>query len=110
MLLSRLQNLEVRAGTKNDLTNEIMGTFTGPGKTGEKHVVQFKRPVLADYLTLQLKKKSASLQVNGIYLNEKDALGDFGKNKSRTLLSNKSKNFFENIHISVIQKINAMFS
>ena len=75
----RLENLEVRAGTKNDNTNEIVGTFKGPGKTGAKHVVQFKKPVYADYLTLQLKKKGAYLAVNGITLNEKPALNKIGK-------------------------------
>ena len=75
----KLENLEVRAGTKNDNTNEIVGTFTGPGKTGAKHVVQFKKPVYADYLTLQLKKKGAVLQINGVTLNEKGALSRIGK-------------------------------
>ena len=65
----------MRAGTKNDNTNEIVGTFAGPGVTGGKHVVQFTKPVLADFLTFQLKKQHAILQINGIYLNEMSALG-----------------------------------
>ena len=71
----RLENLEVRAGTKNDNTNEIVGTFAGPGFTGGRHVVQFTKPVVADFLTFQLKKKNAILQINGIFLNERPVLG-----------------------------------
>ena len=71
----RLENLEVRAGTKNDNTNEIVGTFQGPGVTGEKHVVQFTKPVVADFLTFTLKKQNGILQINGIYLNEMPAIG-----------------------------------
>ena len=73
----RLQNLEVRAGTKNDNTNEIVGRFAGPGVTGAKHVVQFTKPVVADFLTFQLKKKNGELQINGIYLNEMSTLGKY---------------------------------
>ena len=72
----RLENLEVRAGTKNDNTNEIVGTFAGPGVTGAKHVIQFTKPVVADFLTFQLKQNGV-LQINGIYLNDMPA---FGKN------------------------------
>ena len=61
---------------KNDNTNEIVGHFKGPGVTGAKHVVQFTKPVVADFLTFQLKKKNAILQINGIYLNEIPALGE----------------------------------
>ena len=61
---------------KNDNTNEIVGHFKGPGVTGGRHVVQFIKPVLADFLTFQLRKKNAILQINGIYLNEIPALGE----------------------------------
>ena len=71
----RLENLEIRAGAKNDLTNEIVGRFKGPGVTGQKHVIQFTKSVVAEFLTFQLKKKAAVLQINGIYLNEKPILG-----------------------------------
>ena len=74
----RLENLEIRAGTKNDLTNEVVGTFAGPGATGQKHVVLFTKWVNADVLTFQLKKKNVALQINGIYLNEE--LTTIGKN------------------------------
>ena len=67
--------MEVRAGTKNDNTNEIVGTFKGPGVTGAKHVVQLTKPVFADFLTFQLKKKGGILQISGIYLNEMSTLG-----------------------------------
>ena len=74
----RLVNLEVRAGTKYDLTNEVVGTFAGPGATGQKHLIQFSKWVFADVLTFQLKKKNEALQINGIYLNEE--LTTIGKN------------------------------
>ena len=71
----RLENLEIRAGMKNDLTNEVVGTFKGPGTTGAKHVVPFTKEVVAEYLTFQLKKKNAILQIQGIKLNEAPILG-----------------------------------
>ena len=74
----RLANLEIRAGTKNDLTNEVVGTFAGPGVTGQKHTIQFTKWVFADVLTFQLKKENVALQINGIYLNEE--LKKIGKN------------------------------
>ena len=73
----RLENLEIRAGTKNDLTNEIVGRFKGPGVTGQKHVVQFTKSVVADFLMFQLKGTNVVLQINGIYLNEQPALGKY---------------------------------
>ena len=73
----RLENLEVRAGTNNDNANEIVGRFAGPGATGAKHVVRFTKSVVADFLTFQIKKDHAVLQINGIYLNEMPV---FGKN------------------------------
>ena len=73
----RLRNLEVRAGTKNDNTNEIVGRFKGPGVTGAKHGIQFTRWIVADFLTFQLKRKNAILQISEIYLNEIAELGKF---------------------------------
>ena len=73
----QLENLEVRAGTKNDTTNEIVGTFEGPGVTGGRHVVQFIKSVVADFLTFQLMKKNGILQISGIYLNESPILGKY---------------------------------
>ena len=72
----RLQNLEVRAGMKNDLTNDVMGSFKGPGTTGGVHVVRFTKPILAEFMTFQLVKKSATLQINGIRLNQQPAQED----------------------------------
>ena len=74
---SKLQNLEIRAGMKNDLTNEIVGTFEGPGATGAQYVIQLTKEVVAEYLTFQLKKENAVLQIQGIRLNEKPILGKF---------------------------------
>ena len=64
---------------KNDLTNEVVGTFKGPGKTGAKHVVQFTKEVTAKYLSFQLKKKKAILQIKEIKLNEKPVIGTYRK-------------------------------
>ena len=74
-----MQKLEIRAGLKNDLTNEVMGTFAGPGSTGGSHVVPFKKPVIADYITFQLKMNKVFLHVNGIRLNDKPAIDTKGK-------------------------------
>ena len=71
----RLENLEIRAGTTNDNANEILGRFKGPSATFAKHVIQFIKSVVADILTFQLKKNDATLQINGIYLNEMPVLG-----------------------------------
>ena len=74
---ARLQNLEIRAGMKNDLTNELVATFKGPGITGGIHEIEFKKSVIAEFLTLQLNKKSAILQVNGILLSRSKHLPTF---------------------------------
>ena len=63
-----LKNLQVRAGMKNDLTNPLVGTFDGPGKTGGAHEIKFQSSIVARFLTFQSKKKSAVLMVNGIEL------------------------------------------
>ena len=62
-------------GIKNDLTNEIVGTFKGPGRTGIPDVIQFTKQVVAQYMSFQIKKKSALLQIQGIKFNEKPVLG-----------------------------------
>ena len=83
----RLANLEVRAGTKNDLTNEVVGIFKGPGVTAAYHKIQFTKPVMADILTFQLLGNNAILQINGMYLNEGPAIG---KNDFSDIYSEKS--------------------
>ena len=57
------------------MTNEVVGTFKGPGTTGAKHLIQFTRDVIAEYLTFQLRKKNAILQIQEIKLNEAQSLG-----------------------------------
>ena len=54
---------------KNDWTNEVVGTYKGPGVTGEEFVIQLTKEVVAEYLTFQLKMKTW-LQIEGIKLNE----------------------------------------
>ena len=60
---------------KNDLTNAVVGILKGPGTTGAKYVVQLTKEVVAKYLTFQLKKNNAVLQIQEIKLNEKPILG-----------------------------------
>ena len=67
----RLENLQIRAGMKNDLTNDVVGSFDGPGSTGQKYIVRLRKEVIAEYITFQLMKKNATLQIQGIILNKK---------------------------------------
>jgi hypothetical protein len=55
---------------RNNLGNPIVGFFKGPGKTKGAHAIKFTRPVVAQYITLQIMKKSGILQVNGIKVTE----------------------------------------
>ena len=71
----RLRNLEIRAGMKNDLTNEIVGKFKGPGRDGAKHVILLREEVTALYISFQIKVKEI-LQIRGIWLNEDETLGE----------------------------------
>ena len=89
----RLENLEVRAGTNNDNANEIVGRFAGPGATGAKHVVRFTKSVVADFLTFQIKKDDAVLQINGIYLNDIPELGKDDFQINTKLHSDIQKNY-----------------
>ena len=68
-----MRKLEIRAGMKGErfALNEVVGRFEGPGKTGGHHIVQFEKPVVAQFLAFQLKMKKGILQINGIRLNEK---------------------------------------
>ena len=76
---------------KNDLTNDVVGTFKGPGKTGAKHIVQFTKEVNAKYLSFQLKKKKAILQIKEIKLNEKPVIGTYKKACQWWLLRRQEK-------------------
>ena len=76
----RLKNLEIRAGMNNDLTNEVVGFYEGPGKTGEQYTIRLKVPVVAEFLSFQLKGKKQYLQIEGIRLNEQPALGEYKLN------------------------------
>ena len=73
----RLKNLEIRAGMNNDLTNEVVGFYKGPGKTGEQYTIRLKVPVVAEFLSFQLKGKQQYLQIEGIRLNEQPSLGEY---------------------------------
>ena len=43
--------------------------------------MQFKEPVVANFLTFQLMGENEVLQINGIYLNDRPALSEIGKIK-----------------------------
>ena len=43
--------------------------------------MQFKEPVVANFLTFQLMGENEVLQINGIYLNDRPALSEVGKIK-----------------------------
>ena len=64
----------------NDLTNEVVGFYEGPGKTGEQYTIRLKVPVVAEFLSFQLKGKKQYLQIEGIRLNEQPALGEYKLN------------------------------
>ena len=70
----RLKKLEIRAGMKPVpdgkgkplLTqNERVAFFDGPGVTGKTHKIIFEKPILAQYITLQL-TASKTLQINEV--------------------------------------------
>ena len=72
----RLLNLKIGAGLKNDSANEVVGTIKGPGKTGEKYTIRLNEGIVAEYLTFQLKKKKAILQIEGVTLNDETTSGE----------------------------------
>merc|ERR1719319_1815438 len=73
----RLKNVEIRAGIDKvpngtirkmlDI-NSVCGIYEGPGKTGSVEKIDFKKPILAKYITVQLKDKKSILQVNQLEL------------------------------------------
>ena len=60
----------------NDLTNDVLGWFEGPGTNGAQHVIRFDRAVLVEFITFQLKNREV-LSIDGIRLNEKPPTGMF---------------------------------
>ena len=71
----RLRNVQVRAGLTDSLTNNIVGTFKGPGTLSGRHIIQFASSVLVEYMTFQIIGEQEVLHINGIRLNEVDAMG-----------------------------------
>ena len=63
----RLKDMELRGGTKNDLTNPVIGYFAGPGTTGGVHKILLDRQVTVTFLSFQIKSQG-TLQINGIKL------------------------------------------
>ena len=61
------QEIEVRAGMETGpLSNEVAGTFTERGAVAGNHYVEFYRPLIVEYVTIQKKAKHVRLHVNGI--------------------------------------------
>ena len=62
-------NIDVRAGTNElPLGNEIVGHYSGPHVVGpHNYYITFKKIVMAEYVTLQLKRRGALL-VNGFVI------------------------------------------
>ena len=62
---SRLSNIEIRGGMKNDLANPVIGNFQGPGQRGLVYQIQVT-PTKVLYLSFQRKVNYGVLQINGI--------------------------------------------
>ena len=61
-----LKNLEVRGGMENELGNQVVGYFKGPGFTNGEHFIPFGRAVKVAYITFQINERKYWLIINGI--------------------------------------------
>ena len=64
----RLMNLEIRAGMANNINNQVVGYFKGPGQTNKEYTIRLSKEVKARYISI-LMKATEHLQINGIKLN-----------------------------------------
>ena len=64
----RLSNLEIRAGMANNLKNQLVGRFKGPGQTNKEYTFRLSHAVKARYISILMRAKEY-LQINGIKLN-----------------------------------------
>ena len=61
-------NLEIRAGMANNINNQVVGYFKGPGQTNKEYTIRLSKKVKARYISIQM-KATGYLQINGIKLN-----------------------------------------
>ena len=79
-----LRDIEVRAGTssiENEFsgiitTNELCGSFMGPGHEGGIYTIKCKSNILADVVTVQLKDDDSLLQISSMHI-EKSKTGNY---------------------------------
>ncbi len=64
----RLVNLEIRAGMANNMNNQLVGLFKGPGQTNKEYTFRLFKKVKARYISILMRAKGY-LQINGIKLN-----------------------------------------
>jgi len=80
----RLKNAEVRVGmnpvpegVNNKIEiNTLCGFYEGPGTTGQQAKIACEIPISAKYVTIQLKDRDTTLQINELKINKKY----YGKN------------------------------
>ena len=71
----RFKNIEVRVEiSPNTSTNELIGWITGPGVTGDIHVLRFPTTFFVQYIKFQLIGGPGWLTINGVRLNRQPAL------------------------------------
>ena len=70
----RLKNIEIRAGISPNISNEFIGRITGPGVTGDVHVLQFRTTLFVQYIKFQQIGGPGWLAINGVRLNRQPAL------------------------------------
>ena len=74
----RLVNLEIRAGMANNMNNQVVGFFKGPGQTNKEYTIRLSKEVKARYISIQM-KATGYLQINGIKLNLESIKGNIKK-------------------------------
>ena len=54
---------------RQDLTNQRVGTFKGPGETGSVHVIKSESRLLAEFISFE-KAGTGRLMIEGLKLNQ----------------------------------------
>ena len=70
----KLQELWVRGGLKDNRKNTIISSFQGPGSTDGVYVLRSQGATVVDFLSFCLRMENATLQINGIRLNEEQSV------------------------------------
>ena len=84
-------NLEIRAGMANNMNNQVVGFFKGPGQTNKEYTIRLSKEVKARYISIQM-KETGYLQINGIKLNLGPILSKGNIKEPYHFQSNTSKN------------------